>query len=45
MGRTKGATNKERLAGELVLSEEERLAQLVDLILETIATEEACRQK
>ena len=41
MGRTKGSSNKEKRPIELAMSEEQRLALLIDLILETIAAERA----
>ena len=39
MGRTKGAVNKENQPVELAMSEEERLALLIDLILDTVTAE------
>lgn len=40
MGRTKGAVNKENQPAELAMSEEERMALLIDLILETVTAEQ-----
>jgi hypothetical protein len=41
MSRTRGAINKDKLPAELAMSEEQRLALLIDLILETVTAEQA----
>ena len=45
MGKTKGASNKDVKAAALVLTPEERIILLADLILEVIAIEEVARAK
>lgn len=45
MGRTKGSSNKGMKAAAFILTPEERIILLADLILEVVAREEVARAK